>query len=337
MTKKFSMKDLLNEQSKSDSGPSQAFTIQHLDLRSIYPDDRNFYSVNDVQDLKDAIAMVGLQQNLVVRRGASKNGYTLISGHRRLKALQLLVEEGHTEYQTVPCKVEVEQSTVDEMFSELRLIFGNATSRQLSDYEKTQQAARMKELLTALKKNGTKIPGRLRDLIADTLKTSPSKVGRMENIAGNLAPEFQDEFRQGRINLSAANELAGLPEHEQHAAYQDYQTSGKITVSDVKDRKIAPKKPAPILTPIKETPPSATATPTPDADHISKPEEYRVCANCGLIIEDEWYKCLDNFLQIKYFEEQDESDNVFCSKDCFCESLSLEEMGWRDRNASRCV
>lgn len=49
-----------------------------------------------------------------------------------------------------------------------------------------------------------------------------------------------------------------------------------------------------------------------------------VCANCGLEIENEWYKCRDNFLQVKYFDEQDESDNVFCSKTCFCEALSLE-------------
>ena len=53
----------------------------------------------------------------------------------------------------------------------------------------------------------------------------------------------------------------------------------------------------------------------------------RSCAKCGHIIEGEYYKCLDNFMILKYFDEQDGSDNVFCSKNCFCEAMSLEQEG----------
>lgn len=49
-----------------------------------------------------------------------------------------------------------------------------------------------------------------------------------------------------------------------------------------------------------------------------------VCANCRKSIEKEYYRCLDNFLQVKYFDEQDGSDNIFCSQECFCEALSVE-------------
>lgn len=55
-------------------------------------------------------------------------------------------------------------------------------------------------------------------------------------------------------------------------------------------------------------------------------DQIKYCANCGKEIEGSYFKCLDNFLQVKYFEADDQSDNVFCSKDCFCESLSLEEI-----------
>ena len=51
-----------------------------------------------------------------------------------------------------------------------------------------------------------------------------------------------------------------------------------------------------------------------------------ICAECGKTINGCFYKCLDNFLQVKYFEEIDQSDNVFCSQDCFCKSLSLDMM-----------
>lgn len=54
---------------------------------------------------------------------------------------------------------------------------------------------------------------------------------------------------------------------------------------------------------------------------------YVRCAHCGAeidTVEDGYYACRDNFLQVKYFEEPDGSDNIFCSRDCFCESLMLE-------------
>lgn len=48
------------------------------------------------------------------------------------------------------------------------------------------------------------------------------------------------------------------------------------------------------------------------------------CAVCGKEIEETYYKCLDNYLQIKYFDDYEQKDNIFCSQECFCESLSLE-------------
>jgi len=50
------------------------------------------------------------------------------------------------------------------------------------------------------------------------------------------------------------------------------------------------------------------------------------CANCDKEIEGSYFKCLDNYIQWNYFEESDQSDNIFCSQECFCESLSLEEV-----------
>lgn len=45
----------------------------------------------------------------------------------------------------------------------------------------------------------------------------------------------------------------------------------------------------------------------------------RVCANCGREINGEYYKSLDNYLQVNYFD--DESCNCFCSQECFCEKF----------------
>ena len=47
------------------------------------------------------------------------------------------------------------------------------------------------------------------------------------------------------------------------------------------------------------------------------------CAYCHKTIEsdDEYYIVGDNYLQVKYFDS--EEDNIFCSKDCICSALSV--------------
>lgn len=58
------------------------------------------------------------------------------------------------------------------------------------------------------------------------------------------------------------------------------------------------------------------------------------CAYCGHEITESYFMVGDNFLQLKYFEDPDGQDNVFCSKDCLCEALSVVERGVADETAS---
>lgn len=48
------------------------------------------------------------------------------------------------------------------------------------------------------------------------------------------------------------------------------------------------------------------------------------CNNCSKEIKDTYYKCLDNFLQVKYFDSDEY--NVFCSERCFSRALFLTEI-----------
>ena len=59
----------------------------------------------------------------------------------------------------------------------------------------------------------------------------------------------------------------------------------------------------------------------------------RYCSNCGNEIKenkDRYYKVLDNFLQVKYFDSED--CNIFCSQNCLCEALSVEEFVFEKDN-----
>ena len=49
------------------------------------------------------------------------------------------------------------------------------------------------------------------------------------------------------------------------------------------------------------------------------------CAYCDSEIDGSYYKVGDNFLQVRYFDDE-EVENVFCSKDCLCSSLSVLEI-----------
>ena len=87
----FDLASVLRDVPKSDPGRDQ---ITYLSLADLESDPDNFYDVSNVANLADAIATVGLQQPLRVRRHPDNNGkYMIVSGHRRRAAITQLVEE----------------------------------------------------------------------------------------------------------------------------------------------------------------------------------------------------------------------------------------------------
>ena len=233
---KFSMKDLLSENSKAaaltietppeapetETGAASALPgfTRDIPIELIELSPSNKYGIRDVEELAASIEQMGLMHNLVVIPIEETGKYELISGERRLLALKLL------EWQTAPCKVEsgFESDTINE----LRLIHANATARVLNDYEKTMQAARLKELLQKLKDEGYKFKGRMREIVANILKVSPAQMGRMESIEKHLLPELKAEFEAENIGISAAYEASTMKPEEQAAAYEEYKTTGQL-------------------------------------------------------------------------------------------------------------
>lgn len=228
---KFNLNQLLSASVKSEEQPAGNYKISHLSVYDLEPSEDNFYSTEQIEELKLSIATFGIKQNLIVKPVGEK--YRVIAGHRRRLAALSLAEEGKREFEKVPCIVEAEE---DELREKLLLITTNSTARQLSDWEKIKQAEEMRTILGKLKKRD-KIPGRLRELIASTLDISPTQVARMEAISKNLAPEFKAELQEGKVNMSTAYELSGLPVEQQQEAYGEYRSTGNVSIKDVKQRK----------------------------------------------------------------------------------------------------
>lgn len=244
--KKYNICSLLNRDSdKTEEVTSEKdLNIKRISVYDLVASKDNFYGVEDIIDLKNSIEMFGIKQNLTVKQ-LEDGKYMVIAGHRRRLAILALVKEGKEEFELVPCAVEYDLDYIKE---QLLLITTNSTARQLSDWEKTQQAKRMRELLEEYKKQN-KLTGRMRELIADALNTSPSQVGRMESIEKNLSEEFKGEFKDQNINISAAYEISILSEDEQQKVLQKYESQGNITLKEIKEVKKETKSeaPAPVI------------------------------------------------------------------------------------------
>ncbi|NFO41975.1 chromosome partitioning protein ParB, partial [Clostridium botulinum] len=213
---KFNMLDLLNNNSKDSKinniEKSIKFRTSQIDIDDLVPSEENFYSTKeeDLKELKDSIEIFGVQQNLVVKR-IENDKYEIIAGHRRYLALKKLYGEGKEQFRYAPCKVENEEDSIKD---KLLLLITNSTARQLTDWEKTQQAEKLKELLVEYKKK-EKLPGRVREIVADILNTSATQVARMESIAKNLTEEIKEQFKNGDLGITGAYEASKLPEEEQ--------------------------------------------------------------------------------------------------------------------------
>ena len=237
---KFSLTDLLNSNSKTIenadgnfdniTGAGNDFKIDFISVHNLEPSSDNFYSMEDVADLKDSIELLGVQQNLTVVPLPGIDKYKIIAGHRRRLASLQLAEEGKKQFEIVPCRIE---TNLDDIKEQILLIYTNSTTRKLSNWEQIEQLVRLKNLLKEYKKTH-ELPGRVRELLAETLNMSVSQVGRLESINDNLTVEFKEELKQNNIKFSTAAELSRMPIADQKAVYEQHQEKGSTKLKDVK-------------------------------------------------------------------------------------------------------
>ena len=203
----WSFKELLNTVEASDPD----FTEIYLSPYEVEPSESNFYSQENIEELADSMLTVGQQQPTVL--GRVDGVYKIISGHRRNLANIHNIECG-----ALPrdYKARYLYKEMTSALFELSLIIGNAFNRKLTPYEETEQAARLKAaLIRAREEDGIIIKGKMRDIVADILKTSRTQVARMDKINSGLVPEAKEQFKAGTIGKTAAYETAKLPAEEQ--------------------------------------------------------------------------------------------------------------------------
>lgn len=255
----FDLKELLNQRSKQQEDQMQQpeyaekMDIITLDAFELIPSEDNFYSTEELEGLMFTIALLGVLQPLLVI--PCEGGYRIKAGHRRRLACMALVEKGMEQFRYVPCVIKNEQedgaatilngadaggkeeNELDTILERLTLIMANSF-RDKSDWEKMEEALQQEALIEELRKI-IKVTGRTRTILRDMTggKLKEAQMGRYKNIKNNLCPELMEEFKAKNINVSVANEVAGLSKEYQQQAFLILQGNRALTLPDVKKLK----------------------------------------------------------------------------------------------------
>ena len=226
VAKKFNLAALVPEMEAVSNSDTPRITM--IPITELRPNGGNFYDTSNFEALADSIELNGLLEPLCVfRREQGTGHYVIFSGHRRYKALRLLYEKsGFAKWTEVPCIVYPDPHDANR--ETVMLIHANSTGRVLSNWEKAQQALRLKKALVAMREGGAELPGRIRDLVAEEMQMSASKLARLEAIGNNLTEvRFAKAWREGRMNESVAYELSKLPKERQKEAWDEYMRCGR--------------------------------------------------------------------------------------------------------------
>lgn len=265
---KFDLKGMLSERSAQEIDLPEQKTV-YRNPEDLIPSKDNFYSTEDTEKLKQSIRALGILQPLLIEERDGKD--YLLAGHRRRKCCLELIKEGLERFKRIPCvykpKIELSAETeTDEIVRKMVIIQSN-TYREKTDWEKMTESLQMEELVKELREK-TDLEGKTREIVSDLIGISSTQIGRYHSISSNLSGELMDAFKQNKLNVSTAAELAGLNEKYQNEACKLLSEAGQVTLNAAKllkaqqeqerdipgqmtiDQALHPHKPEEINTPV---------------------------------------------------------------------------------------
>lgn len=251
---KLKLNSAIMDDLKAAASDSFIDSLKMLEVGQIIPNESNFYEMTEIEELAEDIERQGLMSVLVV---TEDNGeFHLISGHRRLAAVKLLIDEGRRKSTTVPCYIKSAKSA-DE--TQLDLIMLNATQRKYSDSDTMREYEELERIFKAMEQAGKPVKGKIRNNIARVLNVSPAQIGKIDNIKHNAIPDVEQAVKSGEMSISTANEVAKLAPEQQKEIIE---SKPDITHKEVKEiQKTSPKPPKP-----KKKEPEKDAPPPVDED-----------------------------------------------------------------------
>ncbi|GHV48271.1 hypothetical protein FACS189499_07340 [Clostridia bacterium] len=181
--------------------------IKMIEVARLKSFEDNFYSMSEIETLADDIGRQGLKHNIVVYKSPDSETYTIISGHRRVEAVKLLIENGQFAETALPRYVTSEKY---KSATFLDLVMLNKTSRIMSNAELMREHEVLKQVFDEQKLNGNKLNGRTNENIAKMLGVSERRIAKIENIKNNAIPEIVKAVENNEISINKASDFAEL-------------------------------------------------------------------------------------------------------------------------------
>lgn len=229
---KFDLKGMLSERSTKELDLPEQKTV-YRNPEDLIPSEDNFYSTEDTEKLKQSIKCLGILQPLLIENRDGKD--YIIAGHSRRKCCLELIEEGEERFRKVPCvykpKIELPEEE-DEIIRKILIIQSN-TYREKSDWEKMMESLKMESLIKELREK-TELEGKTREIVSDLIGVSSTQIGRYHSISSNLSERLMEAFKQSKLNISTAAELAGLNEKYQAEACKILEETGQVALNAAK-------------------------------------------------------------------------------------------------------
>lgn len=221
----FAITDMLMQSSLS-SAPAKEQPIRRISYYDLVPSEDNFYSMQELEELQTAIELAGhILSNLIVTP-LPDGKYKILSGHRRHAAVGRLLAAGKDEYEFLPCAVE-ELTDEDRDIREQVLLITANSQREKTAWDKLEEVRQMRDIARRTKQERG-IAGRVRDLVAQSLHISSSRIAKYDSILNNLIPSLMEEIKANRLSISTAYDLSALPADRQQASYDFYLNHGKL-------------------------------------------------------------------------------------------------------------
>lgn len=238
----WSVMDAINRNSKAaaEERPKARFRTRDISVKKMYSNDMNFYSRQDIEELSNLILAVGLIENMAVTYDPCEKGeYRIISGEMRWRALNLLLEKGYSEFEVATCQILTPAEEHEEM---VQIIVANSY-RTKNIKDQLEEAQKLKESLQYMKEHGLTLQGmkldgkKIRDVVANIMKLSGTKVAQIDGINSNLLPEFVEQLKEGKLTFSAAYELSGMPKEDQEEMLKAHEEGEAPTWKEVREAK----------------------------------------------------------------------------------------------------
>lgn len=251
--REFDITAVLGQQvSKLDSGAA----VQQIPFDLLIPNPQNEkLSMPAIEEMADDIEFHGgILEPLLVKPDG--DNYMVLSGHRRRAGGELLRKRRPDLLATVPCIVLHPTSEAEETM----IMISANKQRPKTDADLMDELERTRTALVALRKQGMEMPGKLRDMQAEALKISASKVARLDVIRKGLIsyvdgqPAFMIQFRAEKLPESTAYALARMTPYQQEIVFDATKKKGisKETAEDLLERMsyiVDPKRKCPDGTP----------------------------------------------------------------------------------------